>query len=253
MTVVAVSMVKDEADIVAATVAHMCGQVDAVIVADNNSTDGTRDILDGLPVTVVDDPDPAYYQSRKMTALAERARVEFDATWVIPFDADEWWYSPHGRIADVLEQHSSHIATAALYDHVATGADADLDDPVGRIGWRRRKAAPLPKIAARCAPDLVIAQGNHDATYDVPADRIDGLLVVRHFPYRSPEQMARKARNGAEAYAATDLPEDAGAHWRAYHQLMVAHGDEAIHDVFRMWFWTADPTTDPTLIYDPAP
>ena len=100
-------MVKDEADIVAATVAHMCGQVDAVIVADNNSTDGTRDILDGLPVTVVDDPDPAYYQSRKMTALAGRARVEFDATWVIPFDADEWWYSPHGRIADVLEQHSS--------------------------------------------------------------------------------------------------------------------------------------------------
>ncbi len=253
MTVVAVSMVKDEADIVAATVAHMCGQVDAVIVADNNSTDGTRDILDGLPVTVVDDPDPAYYQSRKMTALAERARVEFDATWVVPFDADEWWYSPHGRIADVLEQHSSHIATAALYDHVATGADADLDDPVKRIGWRRRKAAPLPKIAARCAPDLVIAQGNHDATYDVPADRVDGLLVVRHFPYRSPEQMARKARNGAEAYAATDLPEDAGAHWRAYHQLMVAHGDEAIHDVFRMWFWTADPTTDPTLIYDPAP
>ena len=253
MTVVAVSMVKDEADIVAATVAHMCGQVDAVIVADNCSTDGTRDLLDGLPVTVVDDPDPAYYQSRKMTALAEMARVEFDATWVVPFDADEWWYSPHGRIADVLEQHSSHVATAALYDHVATGADPDVDDPVKRTGWRRRTPAPLPKVAARCAPDLVIAQGNHDAIYDTPTDRIDGLLVVRHFPYRSPEQMARKARNGAEAYAATDLPEDAGAHWRAYHQLMVAHGDEAIHDVFRMWFWTADPTTDPTLIYDPAP
>lgn len=253
MTVVAVSMVKDEADIVAATVAHMCDQVDAVIVVDNCSTDGTRDLLDGLPVTVVDDPDPAYYQSRKMTALAEMARVEFDATWVVPFDADEWWYSPHGRIADVLEQHSSHVATAALYDHVATGADPDVDDPVKRTGWRRRTPAPLPKVAARCAPDLVIAQGNHDAIYDTPTDRIDGLLVVRHFPYRSPEQMARKARNGAEAYAATDLPEDAGAHWRAYHQLMVAHGDEAIHDVFRMWFWTADPTTDPTLIYDPAP
>ena len=253
MTVVAISMVKDEADIVGTTVRHMCEQVDAVIVADNLSTDGTRDILDALPVTVVDDPEQGYYQSRKMTALAEMARVEFDATWVVPFDGDEWWYSPHGRIADVLEQHSSHVATAALYDHVATGADPDVDDVVKRVGWRRRTPAPLPKVAARCAPDLVIAQGNHDAIYDTPTDRIDGLLVVRHFPYRSPEQMARKARNGAEAYAATDLPEDAGAHWRAYHQLMVAHGDEAIHDVFRMWFWTADPTADPTLIYDPAP
>lgn len=253
MTVVAVSMVRDEADIVAATVAHMCGQVDAVIVADNNSTDGTRDILDDLPVTVIDDPDPAYYQSRKMTALAERARTEFGADWVVPFDADEWWYSPFGRIADVLEAQSCWVAGADLYDHVATGHDPDLEDPTKRIGWRRRDAAPLQKVACRPGPDLTIEQGNHDATYDVPADRIDGLLVVRHFPYRSPEQMARKARNGAEAYAATDLPEDAGAHWRAYHQLMVAHGDEAIHDVFRMWFWTADPTTDPTLIYDPAP
>jgi hypothetical protein len=42
MTVVAVSMVRDEEDIVGATVAHMRSQVDHVIVADNLSTDRTR-------------------------------------------------------------------------------------------------------------------------------------------------------------------------------------------------------------------
>lgn len=245
-------MVKDEADIIAATVAHMCGQVDVVIVADNLSTDGTRDLLDGLPVIVVDDDEVGYHQSQKMTALANLARCEFDADWVVPFDGDEWWVSPHGRIGDVLASQSCWVAGADLFDHVATGHDPDIDDPTKRIGWRRSLPAPLPKVACRTSPDLVIEQGNHGADYGEPVERIDGLLVVHHFPWRTPEQMVRKARNGAEAYEATDLPPEVGAHWRAYHQLMLAHGEEALHDVFRLWFWSADPEVDQTLTYDPV-
>ena len=247
-------MVRDEDDIVGATVAHMCGQVDAVIVADNLSSDGTRAILDALPVTVVDDLEPGYYQSQKMTALALRARLEFGAEWVVPFDADEWWFSLQGRIADVLDglAPSWAIATAELYDHVPTAADPAEGSPVERIGWRRTTPAPLPKVACRTGADLVIHQGNHGAGYDAPAPVIGGLLQVRHFPYRSAEQFVRKARNGAAAYAATDLDEDTGRHWREYGRLADAHGDEALHDVFRRWFWSADPRAD-GLIYDPAP
>src|SRR5262245_51477569 len=109
-------MVKDEADIIGFTVARMFGQVDEIIIADNGSTDGTRELLEQLPVQLVDDPDPAYYQSRKMTDLAARAAAA-GAEWVIPFDADEVWYSPFGRISDVLHgQPTSAIATADLYD-----------------------------------------------------------------------------------------------------------------------------------------
>src|SRR5690242_16616279 len=98
-TTFAVAMVKDEADIVADTVEATLREVDAMIVADNGSTDGTREILADLPVTVIDDPDPAYYQSVKMTELAAQA-ADAGADWVLPIDADERWYSPHGRIAD---------------------------------------------------------------------------------------------------------------------------------------------------------
>jgi hypothetical protein len=253
MATFAISMVRDEADIIASTVTHMLDQVDHVIVADNGSVDGTTDILHELGVEVLNDPEPAYYQSAKMTMLA-RVAAEKGADWVVPFDADEWWYCPHAEtIADYLTPLAEQwlTVTADLYDHVATGHDPDLADPVARIGWRRIQSAPLPKVACRTRHDLVIEQGNHGATYDGGTTALAGL-VVRHFPYRSAEQFVSKARNGAAAYAATDLPFTAGQHWRQYGALLDAHGPAVLEDVFRQWFWSPDPTVDPSLIFDPV-
>src|SRR5690242_17110689 len=110
VTTYAITMVKDEADIVATTVGVMLEQCDGVIVADNNSTDGTRDLLADLArqhktLTVLDDPEVASYQAKKMTNLAHFAR-ERGATWAIPFDADEYWVCGWGRFADVLASHT---------------------------------------------------------------------------------------------------------------------------------------------------
>lgn len=251
MGVVGICRCKDEADIIAATVSHMLTQVDHVIVEDNGSTDGTLRILAGLDVEVLHDPTVGYYQARAMSRLAAYAAQKRGARWVVPFDADEIWYSPFGRIADVLSgHHDTAIFRAALYDHVATAGDLADDDPIARMGWRRRDAAPLPKVAAEPYPAVKIHQGNHGADYGTTRD---DLLVVRHYPYRSVEQFVTKVRNGAAAYAATDLPEDVGKHWRDYGRLLDAGGPDAIADVFRAWFWTATPERDRTLIYDPAP
>lgn len=239
--VAAVCMCKDEADIVAVTVGHMARQVDHVLVADNGSTDGTREILEGLGVEVIDDPEPGYFQSRKMTALAQRV----DADWVVPFDADEVWGAGDGRIADVLDELpvEAMIAEATVLDHVAT------DEP-GLSPWRRSEILPLRKAAVRRHPDLTIAQGNHGATFGEMAHPLvaTGALSVHHFPHRSPEQMIRKARNGAAAYAATDLPEDLGAHWRQWGRLT----DAQIREVFFEHYFSADPAAD-GLVYDPKP
>lgn len=251
MTVVAIARVKDEQDIVASTVGHMLTQVDHVIVEDNGSTDGTLKILSGLDVEVLHDPTVGYYQSAAMSRLASYAAVKRDATIVVPFDADEFWYSPFGRIADVLAtQPDGLVFTAELFDHVATGTDGDELDPVERMGWRRRESIPLPKVAARPFPRLTLEQGNHSAHY---GDTVHGQLVVRHFPYRSPEQFVTKVRNGAAAYAATDLPEEMGKHWRDYGRLLDGGGPEALHGVFYAWFHCATPQLDATLLYDPCP
>jgi glycosyltransferase involved in cell wall biosynthesis len=252
MTVIAVTMVKNEADIIAATVGQMLTQVDHVIVADNMSTDGTREVLDGLPVTIVEDHEVGYFQSRKMSRLAAEA-AERGADWVVPFDADEWWYCPHGAtVGEWLMGMAPHVGvvTAELYDHVATAKDPVEGSPVDRLGWRRISPTPLPKVACRPLVRVKIEQGNHDATFAV--GRADGL-VVRHFPYRSPEQFVSKARNGAAAYAATDLPADIGEHWRGYGAIAESDGDEACASIFREWFWSENPAKDETLIFDPAP
>ena len=97
----------------------------------------------------------------------------------------------------------------------------------------------------------MIEQGNHGARYDAHAPRTSGL-VVRHFPYRSPEQFARKAVNGAEAYAAADLPDDVGRHWREYGRILADGGEDALSEHYRRWFHVTDPHSDPTLVEGPA-
>lgn len=250
MSVFAVSLIKDEADIVRATVSRMIAQVDHVMVADNGSTDGTREILDDLSCTVIDDPEVGYYQARKMTELALLAH-DAGAEWVVPFDADEVWLARDGRrLAEVLPELEQPVAAAEMFNHYASGRDEAGRDPIERMGWRTRDALSLPKVAARPVLKVSIAQGNHTAHY--PYGVAEGLLEIRHFPYRSPEQFVSKARNGAAAYAATTLDRDVGLHWREYGELVEYEGEQAGHAWFREHFFYEEPEAA-GLVHDPAP
>ena len=268
--VVGVTMVRDEADIIEIVIRHMATQVDALVVADNRSVDGTSDILHDLiselpiPMRVITDDEVGYQQSRKMTALAVEAHEQFGAGWIVPFDADEIWYAPNGSISNHLASQppTVNVVAANLFDHVASGLD-DLEErnPVGRINWRRDYAAALPKVAARWHPSLKIGMGNHDVSFKQFAyNESPGRMAIRHFPYRSPEQIVRKIRNGAEAYAATDLPEHYGAHWRGWGAILESQGEDAIVELFRKWHWRENPSvririddeTSGPLRFDPA-
>jgi len=272
MTTVGITMVRDEADIIESTIRHMATQVDAIIVANNNSVDETSAILfdlqSNLPanaLVVRFDSEVGYEQSRKMTDLAHQAHVLFGADWIVPFDADEIWYGPTLRLADFLEllPYEHDIVEARLYDHVCSGIDDPTEaDPVRRIMHRRSYAAPLRKVACRYRPELTIEMGNHGANYgNLVGQLSDRCIAIRHFPYRSPEQVVRKVRNGAEAYAATDLPSNFGAHWRQWGQILDQFGEEAIHDLFHQWYYQEDPSAGVTidgelhapLLFDPAP
>jgi hypothetical protein len=261
MKVTGITMVRNEADLIAGTIRHMAYHCDNLIVRDNGSTDGTRDILADLArnlcirLSIIDDPDQAYYQAEKMTQLAQAAAnlANGDELWIIPFDADElWnpWDNPHQTIRDLLAGQECDVAQAALFDYRATALDPEGTDPFQTMQWCTRKPAELPKVAFRWQEGATIWQGNHGV--DLPAGgATQTLLRVNHFPYRSPKQFVAKAVQGARAYALTDLPEEMGKHWRDYGQLHETYGAQALEDVFRQYFWALSPT-DAGLVHQPA-
>lgn len=244
----AVSMWKDEADIGPTVIRHLLAEgVDHIIVADNLSSDGTTEhlcdfIAKGAPLTRVEDPDPGYRQAEKMTRLAHMAG-EMGADWVIPFDADELWYSPHGRLADVLETAVDPVQWVEGFYHVPhPDDDASEADPVRRMTHRRRgRDCPQSKVCFRYRPGAQVAQGNHDVNISGP--RGSGLIAFREFQYRSFDHMRRKVRNGKAAYdAAPEVHPLCGIHWRR----LGAMSDE---DLWAEWeAYLATPTD-----YDPAP
>jgi glycosyltransferase involved in cell wall biosynthesis len=251
-------LVKDEADIIETTIRHLLWHVDEVLVADNMSSDDTRDILRRLTadphcrVTWQPDDEIGYYQDRKTTGLAMEALAR-GHRWVLPCDADEIWQhnDPTVRIKDYLGGVGPDvdIFRARVYNHLVTTSDDTYQtNVVRRIRWRQRKPGMF-KVICRLRPDLFIEMGNHGARINGRTLTIDGPFNVRHFAWRSPQQFLTKIKNGRAAYAATSLPATYGVGWRAYD----GSTDEQIVASFRNAFEIEHPHGDSTLIEDPAP
>lgn len=241
--IVGVTMVRDEADIIGYTLRHLLEDegVDHLIVADNLSTDATRQILEGFPpkwVTILDDHEPGYDQSAKMTRLARRAH-DIGAEWVLPFDADEYWYAPDSTIAACLAECPSDVVIASGWDHMPTNSDLASQCPFESMPYRKPTPQRLPKVAFRSHPQATVHVGNHDV--DRPGERCEGL-AYRHYQWRSLEQAKRKVRQGKSALEAAKLHFNYGTHWRTL---------GALNDL-QLEAWFADLDTD-DLVWDPAP
>jgi hypothetical protein len=257
VTVWAVGVVRDEADIIEATATRMLREVDHVLIADNRSVDGTNEILRSLDrVTVMVDPDPDFHaadqQARRTTALASLA-AQRGADWVVPFDADEVWVARHERrVGDVLDglPDSVLLARAETLTHVVTDRDPPGPDPPARMVYRQPQFHPMPKVACRTAPGLWIFKGNHFARYQgvAYARRVDGLFRVHHFPVRSAEQFARKVRFKAEGLP----PEHRSKAEQDWVRLLEEEGEAAVFARFGEEHRFADPD-EAGLVRDPCP
>lgn len=207
----AIAMVKNEVDLIEPVLRHLAGQdLDQILVLDNGSTDGTRELLAELarelPLAVGDDGEPGYFQAHKMTALAGVAR-RHGADWVVPFDADELWFARDESIGSLLRRSSATRVEAPMHNAFPTPENPRLS----LAGPVRLDASPhfRVKVAARTHPLLWIGMGNHTALR--PGRKVDGLYVL-HLPWRTPEQFRQKIRQGAAAYRQARIP-GVGGHW----------------------------------------
>lgn len=181
--IAAVATTYNEADIIEATIRHLLAHgIDAVWVYDGMSTDGTRDVLAALPVTVLDDIcEPYYHRQPLLTTELAHMAGEAGADWIVPFDADEFWCpTGAGTIADTLKALPDDVGRVAadMWQH--------LDGQ-----WREPSPKPLPKMAFRYHQNAQTTNGNHDVN-GVPGYRANGHLQIREIQYRGFDHFVRK-------------------------------------------------------------
>ncbi len=207
--ILGICQMHDEADVAEHVVRYHLEHCDRVIVADNLSTDGTRDILAGLPVTLLDDMEPAHHHGRKITALVHQYATEGD--WVVPFDADELWTGEHAPLGQTLRESHADVLYATMFGYWPhPTADPTEPNPFRRIRYRVTAINPLPKVAFRYHPNAIVHDGNHGV--DHLGARAPGLRIA-HFQYRSLEQMTRKVRYGWKSAQLTGNGNGFSGHW----------------------------------------
>ncbi|MET1018968.1 MAG: glycosyltransferase family 2 protein, partial [Microterricola sp.] len=192
--------------------------VDKLIVTDNGSVDGTREILEAFAgrgvIDLRHDPVHRKQQSPTVTAMARDAYKLYGADWVINADADEFWVAVDRTttLHEAFARFPKEYETFTVPVHDMTGPPAVSGAGLSRLRYRDlRTDAELTRTGmhAHATPDAVhigcsdieVSQGNHfvNRTSKGAPSSADGVEVL-HFPFRSWEQFSRKVGNAGRAY-----------------------------------------------------
>ena len=212
-------LVRDEEDIIEDNILfHLRQGVDAFVISDNASTDGTKDILNKLvrnhPIHVINRPDGEYLQSEWMTEMAQIAYKMFNANWVINNDADEFWMPRNGNIKSHLSckdtvvavprgnmlipdqgkdyYESTWMVTSPIAYPRETQADASAQMSLLLVSIGK-------KVIVNPRGRFKVKGGNHDAShiYKSLGSRVENNIFIYHFPIRSYEKFVTNAKQGA--------------------------------------------------------
>lgn len=276
MKFASISVVRNEADVIEAFVRHNAQFLDAMVIVDHRSVDGTAEVLrelaeEGLPLVVSSEESPVQRQAEVLTALMRSAARDEGADWVLPLDADEFLVSADGggvrRSLEALPSHQPALIDMRTY--VPCPDDArEEPDPIRRI-QRRRASEPVwwyrttfvPRRQAarnRC----VLSQGSHlllDAETGREVDaRREPALALAHFPVRSADQLARKALAGWLAnLARTDRRPGEAFQWKRVFDLVATGRRLSARRLQRLAlaYSASDPAqpVDDRLVHDPVP
>lgn len=208
-SVAAISMVKNECDIIELFIKINARVFDHIFVVDHNSSDGTQEILkalkrDGYPLTLGRYDKLDYEQMGVMTGLARDLAANHSFDYIVPLDADEFVYCPHGPLAETLheEMPDSGCGQMAWKTYVPLNGNYFRSRAPLYENFRMRMQEPVQihkvVIDRELAKNCVILAGNEYVLKDgqlVPSAPLS--CVVQHAPVRSAEQLILKAILGS--------------------------------------------------------
>jgi len=247
MATAGILFVRNEEDILPYSLYHATKQFDFVLAIDNASTDSTRKILNDYSIEFSINKSGRYQFSDIMTELALLAG-EKGAEWIVPFDADEFWYAPENvTVSDWLSNQNGFACVSHVYDYSLTDEDVQSKNVIERIGWRTKEPVPLKDIACKYHDSMRISNGSHMVHYNFNADFFEGLSV-KHYPIRSFEQFQNKTIRAKELFDSTpELAFNEGNHWR---ERVAALNDERLYDFYKNNIEISSPSDSEYLIFD---
>lgn len=234
MKVFGVMLARGEADIIAVTIRyHLQLGMDGVLVLDNGSADGTDKILKQL--AQADDRirwsrHEGEFQQRELTTGLAQEAFRAGADWIVPFDADEFWYAPCRAFREVLAGTNAGALRAQVI-HYIQAREQSRRSPEALLTMTRRaprtigppdhgqalveaqkigyvEAMYAPKWISRASMNLEIATGNHSAG-NLAGEAVTTMeLVCLHAPMRSRDTLVLKAAHSRRLEAARRPPED---------------------------------------------
>jgi Glycosyl transferase family 2 len=225
--------VRDESDVIQLSVLHhLRVGCTRVLIVDNGSSDATPRILRRLsqryPVNWTRDGG-RFLQAEITTELAREAARQ-GSDWVVPFDADEFWWSDRRRLPDVLAGSAAGALQARVVNFVQRrGQHRPTAGALARMTWRaetvraERPARELvessqiafveidypPKHVFRAVETVEISKGNHIVSgIPGPVDATD-TLVCLHAPLRSRAVLETKAATAQRVHEENPDPDSA--------------------------------------------
>lgn len=201
---------------------HLSLGLDHVLVLDNGSSDGTDAVLERIAqrderVSWVRN-DSTFDQEKLTTELAREA-VRRGADWLVPFDADEFWWVEENNLREILSRTEAGALRVSLVNFVQSRGVRSLKPESllrmtyraeeKRLGWgpdtRERienrelayvEIAYPQKWISRPAEDVEILRGNHDVRQiRGPKTQAEGIYLL-HAPLRSRAVLKNKAEQG---------------------------------------------------------
>jgi Glycosyl transferase family 2 len=242
MNLVVTVLARDEADVIDAQVAfHLNAGADFVVATDNNSRDGTTEILeryerDGV-LHLIREQAEGLRQGEWVTRMARLAVTAYDADWVINTDADEFWWPRSGSLKEVLAAVPEEYGIVEGFWRSFVPRPDDGGLFAERMTTRLSQHAPINdptsfyrpviKVAHRADPDVTVGRGNH-ALADSGLRTLPTWhpLEVLHFPLRSRAQWARKIELQGEAFTKHIERSGTGYHMKGYGALQAGRIDE---------------------------
>lgn len=221
MKAAAVSMVKNEGDIIELFVKINLRAFAHLYIVDHDSSDGTPAILEklkdaGHPITVVRLRDIQQSQAQTLTRLVRDVAATGKYDFIAPLDADEF-LAPQTAWLESLDANLGHDRYGKMPWRTFVPVSGDYfgaDAPL-HANFRLRSHEPAQYHKAvvpnRLAQSCVLEPGNHALAGVSGADVPVELL---HVPIRSSDQLVQKAVIGSHTLSIKRdrLPTE-GFHW----------------------------------------